>query len=276
METAKSRFGAAASPRLVLAFGIVAAVVGGAAESRGDDFERGRSTHFLLLHDLEFENRTGRRGSGHFERGVLDSLETSYRALDASLGLAPRRRIDVVVHDPARFDLEYARHFRFPSAGFFADRIHIRGTPRIDLALEAVLAHELVHAALDQEAPSLALPAWMNEGIATWFEARRVGKTRMAPTERSTLSSRAANGAWLPWSVLAAPTFSGLDVYRARQAYLQSYALVDHLVVRRGERALRDWVRRTLRTGDPTRSLERASGLDPVELEESLLRSLGH
>lgn len=238
-------------------------------------FERERSTHFLLLYDVEFESRTGRGGSARFERAVLQSLEASHRALDDLLGVAPRRRIDVVVHDPARFDRDLAWRFRFPSAGFYGERIHVRGGAQLDAGLEAVLAHELVHATFDQVAPSLRLPGWFNEGIAMWFEGQRLGKRGLGAHERRVLIDAGRHGVWLDLDALSTPSFARFDTSNATRAYLQSYAMVEHLVERRGERALRDWVRRSLRSGDTSRALRRAADLAPAELDRSLRTSLG-
>lgn len=256
---------------LVSTFALVAVLV--AAPARAD-FERERSTHFLLLYDVEFDTRTGRAGSGRFERGVLQSLEASHRALDALLGIAPRRRVDVVVHDPGRFDRELAWRFRFPSAGFYGERIHVRGSATLSAALETVLAHELVHAAVDERAPSRVVPGWVNEGLATWFEARRAGKRRMSPQERRSLAEADARGGWIALDRLATPSFASFGPGEAYGAYLQSYALIEHLVERRGERALREFVRRVLRTGDPTTALRRSVRMDPAELDRSLRDSL--
>ena len=196
------------------------AIASYAAPSLADagSFERGRSTHFLLLYDLEFEHRTGSSGSSRFERQVLESLELSYRALDQLLGIAPRRRVDVVVHDASRFDRELAWRFRFPSAGFYGQRIHVRGTPQVNLQLEAVLAHELVHAALDQEAPSLSLPGWINEGVATWFESQRIGKRGLNSYERSMLIAASRQGGWLDLARLSTPTFAS---FHAGEAHIE-------------------------------------------------------
>ncbi len=256
---------------LVSIFALAAAL---AAAPAAADFERERSTHFLLLYDVEFDTRTGRGGSGRFERGVLQSLEASHRTLDALLGIAPRRRVDVVVHDPGRFDRDFAWRFRFPSAGFYGERIHIRGSATVSAALETVLAHELVHAAVDERAPSLVVPGWVNEGLATWFEARRAGKGRMSPSERNALAEVDARGGWIAIERLATPSFAAFGPGEASRAYLQSYALIEHLVERRGERALRDFVRRVLRTGDARTALRRAGRMEPAELDRSLRESL--
>ena len=45
-----------------------------------------------------------------------------------------------------------------------------------------------MHAAFDAEAPSLELPAWLNEGVAEWFEARAVGQRRIGPRQRAILA----------------------------------------------------------------------------------------
>ena len=141
--------------------------------------------------------------------------------------------------------------------------------------LEATLAHELVHAAFDQEAPSLVLPGWVNEGIATWFEARRAGKRGPDPYERGALAAAARRGAWLDLAELSTPTFGAFGPARAQTAYLQSYAMVAHLVDRRGDRALREWIARLLRSGDAARSLQRAANFDPEALDRSLRAALG-
>ena len=52
----------------------------------------------------------------------------------------------------------------------------------------------LVHAALHAAAPSLVFPAWLNEGMAEWFEARATGKRSLSQGERSYLAQAASQG----------------------------------------------------------------------------------
>jgi hypothetical protein len=248
-----------------------------ASAERGADgrFEVRYSSHFVLRQDVDIDHSTGRRGSRQFERAVLDVLEAAYDRLDEDLGLRPRRRIDVLVYDPAIFDRQFAALTGFRAAGFYAGGIRVRGDVSVSPALASTLRHELVHAGLDAAAPSLVLPAWLNEGIAEWFEARCGGRRGLGSREVALLRSAAAHGV-LPSIVdLSAPSFARLSNQAAAVAYLTSYALVDHLARRRGEGAVRELVEGLVRSRDLERSLGRVAGTSSFGLEASLHRELG-
>jgi len=240
----------------------------------GESFERRGSPHFRLYYNVAFDQRTGPSGSARFERDVLASLEAAYQGLDGWLGLAPRRRIDVVIHEPESYDRSVAGRVRFASAGFYADRVHVRGGAEVTPTLEAVLAHELVHAALDQISPSATLPGWANEGLASWFEARVTGERGLDGGKARLLRAAAGNGAWLAPERLSAPSFAYFDPSAALLAYLQSQALIEHLEARRGRDAVREFANRLLRTGDSERALERTVGMNLAELDRSLRDAL--
>ncbi len=254
----------------ILALGPAPAVSAAGYES----FESRSSTHFLLLYDVPFEHRTGPEGAARFERDVLRSLEDAHRELTRRLDLTPRREIDVVIHNPSNFDRAVAGRVRFPTAGFYRERIHVRGDGRMTPFMEAVLAHELVHAVLDQLAPSAGIPAWVHEGLASWFEARFAGRRGLSPDEWRALGAAAAGGRWLGLDRLRVASFQGLRPVSASRAYRQSQALFEHLEDRRGERALREFANRLVRTGDAERSLERTAGMDLDELDRSLRGTL--
>lgn len=270
-------------PRLRLA--VVAVAAGAAllplrAASRGNEgadgrFESRRSAHFLLLQDVDLDQRTGPRGTSRFEHDVLDVLEAAYDQLDDLLGLRPRRRLEVQIHDAARFDEAFAGRFPFRIAGFYGGVIRIRGDLRVTPALAATLRHELVHAALDAEAPGLVLPAWLEEGTAEWFESRAAGRPALDPRERAWLAEAGARGELLGIDALSGPSFAGLPGDSAALAYLQSRALVDQLVQLGGERELRAFLARVLRTGNLDRALAASSGVDAPGLEAALLADLG-
>ena len=148
-----------------------------AADSGADgNFEKRTSSHFVLYQDVDIDRTSGFRGSRRFEQQALAALEQAYDQLDLLVGLRPERPITVVIYDPAIFDARFAGLFRFPAAGFYGDAIHIRGDTVVSDRLVSVLHHELVHAALGESAPSHAVPAWFNEGLSEWFEARALGK----------------------------------------------------------------------------------------------------
>lgn len=256
---------------LLLAAGSAAARGGGA----DGEFERRESSHFLLLQDVDIDETAGLRGSRRFEQQVLATLEDGYDALDRYLGLRPERQLDVVIYDPAVFDREFAGRFRFAAAGFYSGVIRVRGDVRLTEELSRVLHHELVHAALDAVTPNVIYPAWFNEGIAEWFEARTHGKRRLSPWELEALTRARQTGELLSFESLAMPTFAGFEAGAARLAYLESYGLMEHLGRRHGERALRDFCVELVRTANLNRTLRRIFRSDLGTLQERFFAELG-
>jgi hypothetical protein len=248
-----------------------------AAAGRGADgkFDKRESSHFVLFQDVDIDQSSGLRGSRRFEQDVLSSLEDGYDQLDALLGLRPPRKIEVVIYDPAVFDHTFAGRFRFPAAGFYQGVIRVRGDDRFTWQLSRVLHHELVHAAFDAATPALIHPGWLNEGVAEWFEARTHDKRRLDPYEYGALTRAWQSGALTSFAALARPSFARLGPEGARLAYLQSYAFIDYLARRHGERALRELCRELVRTGNLERSLHRTYGDALAGLEAAFFADLG-
>ncbi len=268
-----------ARPRIgmLLLFGLgvmLLLTTGGRVSALGDKgadgrFERRDSFHFTLYQDVALDESGGLHGTRHFEQSVLRELESAYDALDALVGLRPERKLVVYVWDPSIFDGEFSGLFRFPAAGFYGGAIHIRGGTVVDGRLISVLHHELLHAAFDAEAPGFRLPAWLNEGLAEWFEARALGLRQLPPARRRALVGAARQDALLPLAALSGPSFGGFGPEAAQLAYVQSHGFIDHLVQRYGERKLRAFWSAVLRS----RSLERAArrvyrkSLEDLEVE---------
>ena len=248
-----------------------------AREGDGADgrFDKRTSSHFVLFQDVDIDDRHGIRGSRRFEQDVLATLEAAYVQLDAFLGLRPRRPITVVVYDPVVFDQQFAGLFGFAAAGFYEGTIRVRGDVAVGPQLASTLYHELVHAAFDAEAPSLVLPAWLNEGMAEWFEARALGKRRLDRGEVAFLVGAAEGGGLFSLAQLSAPSFGGFGPGEARLAYLQSYAFVDFLARHHGERRLRDLCRELVRTGQLERVVRRIYRADLARLETRFVAEYG-
>jgi hypothetical protein len=252
-----------------------------AAAGRGADghYEKRESSHFVLFQDVDIDQSAGLRGSRRFEQQVLETLERAYDLLDSRLGMRPGRPITVVIHDPAIFVAQFSGLFRFPAAGFYGGTIHIRGDTVVSEQLIRVLHHELVHAAFDAAAPSLILPAWFNEGVAEWFEARSVGKKWLTARERQALSGLTSSGGLVGLEGMSGPSLAGYGPRMAQIAYLESYGFFEFLVRRDGERRLRDLCRELLRTDDLERAFQRSYQADLSELQaeyRSDLRSAAH
>lgn len=258
----------------------VVLLVSGAAWAVGDrgadgDFARRDSFHFTLFQDVDIDEAAGLYGSRKFELDLLRELEAAFDRLDQILGLRPAKKLVVYVWDPALFDAEYRHLFRFPAAGFYGGAIHIRGDTRITPGLVRVLHHELVHAAFDAEAPRLALPAWMNEGIAEWFEARALGKRTLGGRERAVLGQLARAGHLYSLADLGTRSLGHLGPDAASVAYLQSYGFIDHLVSTRGEGDLVRFWQAVIRSRSFDRAARRTYRADMAELEAGFLRAAG-
>lgn len=248
-----------------------AAALDGGADGR---FEKRSSSHFVLHQDVDIDRRSGFRGSVRFERQVLDTLESAHDRLGELLGLHPTRPIDVWIYDPAIFDSQFGGVFRFPIAGFYHGAIRVRGDAQLTNRLFRVLHHELLHAALDQEARLYAPPGWVNEGLAEWFEHRAAGKRRMSPGEWSYLATASAQGYWIPEDWLMRRTLAAIPPDAVGLAYLQSYARIDFLDRRLGPRGLARFIAALLRLGDVDRALARVYRLSVVDLDAALRAEL--
>ena len=249
---------------------------GAEARDRGADgrFSTRRSSHFILFQDVDIDRASGWKGSVQFEKQVLASLESARGKLDQLLGLQPGRDVEVWVYDPALFDARFAGRFRFQVAGFYHGAIRVRGDVQLTRGLSRVLHHELVHAALDLAAPSLLVPAWVNEGVAEWFESRALGKRRLSPSEWAQLAEASRRDAWIPIPVLLRPSFAGIPPEAVSLAYLQSYASIDLLVRRQGERGLESFLQTLLRLRDPDRALRRVYRMDLPGIQQALREEL--
>ena len=256
---------------------LLVAAASAPAADRGADgrFEKRTSSNFVLYQDVDIDETGGLRGSRRFEQLVLEELERAYDRLDGFLALRPPRRIEVLVYDPAIFDANFGRLFRFQAAGFYGGVIRIRGSTQLTVELGRVLHHELVHAAFDVAAPSLVLPAWFNEGIAEWFEARALGKRRLSSGELAYLVRARQSGGLLPLAALSPPSFARLGSNAATLAYLQSYGMIEYLARRHGDRALRELCEAVMRSRDIERSLRRTYRMGLGELEAGFIADLG-
>lgn len=239
------------------------------AFDRGADgeFDRRTSAHFELFQDVAIDRTGGFHGSRRFEQAVLAELERAYDRLDDLLGLRPDRRLEVVIYDAAVFDANFAGSFRFAAAGFYNGVIRIRGATELDARLSRILHHELVHAALDAAAPSYAFPAWLNEGLAEWFEARSHGKRGLNGAEFEYLARAYHQGALFGLEGLSAYSFGHLGPGAARTAYLESYAMVAFLARQGGERSLQSLLDGLLRTRDLQRTISRVYRDDLSQIE---------
>jgi hypothetical protein len=260
----------AARPRAVAALAVLACALVAAMSG----WSERSSSHFQLLESVGFARYSGPEGSREFERAVLAALEDAHKQVRDQLKVEPRNRVKVLVYAPDAFDADYASRFGFRAAGFWDGAIHVRGGQQFDARLISTLHHEYVHSALESVAPRDLWPAWLNEGMAEYFEHLALGQSHLIAPEDRRLRAAVASGEWIPLAELSGPTLVGLGQAQAELAYLESYAAVEMMFRRAGQPRVQSLVREIGRTHSPERALQSTMRVDLAGLEAQLVAEL--
>ncbi|HSL24236.1 MAG TPA: tetratricopeptide repeat protein [Vicinamibacterales bacterium] len=172
-------------------------------------------THFRILFEGSEQRRIGER--------VARVLESAYWRVGEALQAYPPATLDVVLYTEQQFqDITRAPAW---AGGAFDGRIRIavKGALRTPAALDRLVTHEFVHAAIATIAPR-HVPTWVNEGLACLLETPdrrwRARALRSAPT-------------LIPLGQLEAG-FSDLDGGSALLAYAESALAAEVLSERVG------------------------------------------
>jgi hypothetical protein len=102
-------------------------------------------------------------------RDATDRLENAYRRVGTTLGVFPSERITVVLYTREQFST-ITRLASWSAAAYDGRiRLPIAGTSQQSEELDRILSHEFVHAVVARLG-GRAVPAWLNEGLATVLE----------------------------------------------------------------------------------------------------------
>ena len=170
--------------------------------------------HFHILYEGGTQQQIGAQ--------VGRVLENEYGRLGRLLNTTPSGPITVVLYTNQTFhDLTKSPAW---ASGHYDGRIRVAvGGSYASRDLDRVLTHELVHAMVASAAPR-RVPAWLNEGLATYLESADRG---WIPAVLRGTTTR------LPFEALTAG-FSGLDEETAAVAYAQSAIAAEILHSRLG------------------------------------------
>lgn len=171
--------------------------------------------HFNILFEGSFDQAIGER--------VAAVLESAYWRVGQAFNTYPGEALTVLLYTNKQFkDITRAPDW---SVGRFDGRIRlaVAGALRTPERLDRVLTHEFVHAVIAHAAPR-GVPAWVHEGLASYFES---GDHAWA-----TQALRASR-ILIPLDDLDAG-FGGLDAATARVAYAESLAAARLLVEQLG------------------------------------------
>lgn len=150
-------------------------------------------------------------------------LEAAYWRIGEALGAYPSQPIEVIFYTRKQFhDLTGAPEW---AAGLFDTRIRIpvQGALASLQTFDRVLTHELAHAMIAGVAGH-GVPAWMHEGLATYFEGADVPRAEQRWRAAHTL---------IPLDLLQ-DGFARFDAREARVAYDQSLVAASILMAHLG------------------------------------------
>lgn len=144
-------------------------------------------------------------------------------------------------------------------SGIFDGKIRVCVEPRegAERALSAVLVHELAHALIRQSSRDRA-PGWLHEGLAQWWEGRRLPRRDV----KAVLGSKPARSI----EALEASLRQQLDRSTARASYAQALSLVEYLMSVRGEGAFACVLARLGEGEALPDALREETGLSPEKL----------
>ncbi len=178
------------------------------------DFNRDMTSHFQVKYEGREKIEAGRI--------ILRILEDAYGEIGRALSYYPDREIQVILYSSGQFsEVTDAPGW---SGGIYDGKIRlpIGGIEKETPGLRRLLFHEYTHAAV--RAITARCPAWLNEGLAQYFEGLQV-ETRHQDNIRKT----AQTGKIPPLSSLEG-SFTGLNADQARLAYLFSLSSVRYLI----------------------------------------------
>jgi tetratricopeptide (TPR) repeat protein len=170
--------------------------------------------HFRILYEGSAQQAIGDR--------VASVLESGYTTIGRTLNSYPSETVTVILYTNREFQ-DITRSPSWATGGYDGRiRLAVGGTVRPS-DLDRVVTHELVHAIVASAAPR-RVPAWLNEGLATYLES----------SDRSWVSGvihRASRV--IPLDELT-KGFSGLDEQGALVAYAESAVAAEILCAKLG------------------------------------------
>jgi tetratricopeptide (TPR) repeat protein len=177
-------------------------------------FREVRSEHFTALFEAASDEPLA--------RDVVTRLESAYRRIGDALGVHPARPITVLLYTRAQFNDITSLAGWSVAAYDGRIRVPLSGAAAQPEELDRLLSHEFVHAVVARVG-GRAVPAWINEGLATVLEPGGLEPSSASPvaTTGTTLSKLPTN-------------FVNLPARDAQAAYATAAQAVRQLIDQRG------------------------------------------
>jgi hypothetical protein len=143
-------------------------------------------------------------------------------------------------------------------SGVFDGKIRVSVDPYGGLTegLSAILSHELAHAFIRSLSADRA-PGWLHEGIAQWWQGKRLLRREIAVALR---------GHAYPLFQMEGNLARKASIEAARTAYIEALGLIEYLIIHHGEKAPACIVADLGNGLSIGQALERETGLTPDAL----------
>ncbi len=264
LEDASAAYGRAAGSddAKVAAFAREASTRNARQHDVEQDYLTSRSQSFVIRHPLRAQ------GPSYASR-LIDVLERARAEVCNNLRHWPEQLTTVVLYPPEEFKRVTGAHDWV--AGLFDRKIRlpIADVDRDRKQIEASFRHEYTHLIVSELHP--ACPTFLNEGLAQVMEHERGGG---ADRLVEWLDAQGADRNALPRVGELPLSFVELtDPVQVRQAYLLSYAFVDHVVSLHGTQAVTRWIE-GLAAGRTLEAAYQSAARRSLGDEERLFREL--
>ncbi len=223
---------------------------------------------------FRFRYFNGQRDFGQradYEGRVQAALESARETSRKILGETRESATDVILYSREEFKMHHGSAMAQSVAGFYSENaIRMNDSAEINDRNQATLVHEYTHAFIDEAASfkPMAVPIWMNEGLAEWVEWRFQGHDGPPPAMAADLRGMAKRGAVPRLKSLESQAL--INTGDPGAAYATSACAIRILVKIKGESEV---VRLIRDAGKGTRwqkALEDRFGLTPERLQEQL------
>lgn len=217
--------------------------------------------HFIIKYRGEEQGIEG------FE--LRETLRNYFREVGQDLGFFFKHKVVVLLYDEKEFrEISEAPHW---SSGVYDGKIRLPAYQRgFSLKeIQKIIRHEVTHAFVVEMSRGKC-PAWLNEGLAEYEEAKVV-----APEERVFRAAIKTN-ALLPLSSLfdQKRLLEVKDPLEAQLFYVESYQLVNYLVKRYGMFPIKKMLEIFAQGKDSFEAVQAVLKISPLELEKQWKENL--
>ncbi len=222
------------------------------------EFNRDVTIHFLVKYDGRENNEAGKI--------ILRILEDAYGEIGRALSYYPDHEIQVILYSQRQFrEVTDAPGW---SGGIYDGkiRIPIGGIDRETPGLRRLLYHEYTHAVVLAVTPRC--PTWLNEGLAQYFEGRRIDARQKEALKRIAQAGK------LPSLSSLEDSFTELSGNQARFAYLFSLSAVMYLIDTIGLYRIEDILNELAAGADTGKAISKESLLTYEEFDDGWKQSL--